>query len=83
MSKIDENYIAELKEYKKTAETRLKYSIERFDILIISLSSGGLVLGMNLFSNFKYPISLMSPGFFSIYLNYIKERIVKVFLHYL
>lgn len=53
MSEIDEKYITELKEYKKTAETRLKYSIERFDILIISLSSGGLVLGMNLFSNFK------------------------------
>jgi len=53
MSVIDERYILELKEYKKTAEARLKYSMERFDILIISLSSGGLVLGMNLYSNFK------------------------------
>lgn len=53
MSEIDEKYITELKEYKKTAEARLKYSIERFDILIISLSSGGLVLGVNLFSSFK------------------------------
>lgn len=53
MSEIDEKYILELKEYKKSAELRLKYSIERFDILIISLSSGGLVLGINLYSNFK------------------------------
>lgn len=53
MSEIDEKYITELKEYKKTAEVRLKYSIERFDILIISLSSGGLILAINLFSNFK------------------------------
>lgn len=53
MSELDEKYIIKLKDYKKSAEIRLKYSIERFDILIISLSSGGLVLGLNLYSNFK------------------------------
>lgn len=52
MSKTDENYIRDLKEYNKTAEARLKYSIERFDILIISLASGGLVLGINLHLSF-------------------------------
>ncbi len=31
-----------LEEYAKTAEGRVKYSLERIDTLIISLSSGGL-----------------------------------------
>lgn len=48
----DQKYIEELKEYVVSAESRIKYSLERFDILIISLSSGGLVLVMNLYTNF-------------------------------
>lgn len=52
MNKKDKIYITALKEYLEKAETRLKYSLERFDILIISLSSGGLVLGATLFERF-------------------------------
>ena len=52
MKKKDKKYVEELKEYLEKAEARLKYSLERFDILIISLSSGGLVLGCTLFERF-------------------------------
>jgi len=33
-----------LEEYAKTAEGRVKYSLERIDTIIISLSSGGAIL---------------------------------------
>lgn len=46
-------HIANLNEYLKTAETRAKYSIERYDILIISLSSGGIALVAGFFDKFK------------------------------
>ena len=49
----NEKYLSALKEYIIKAENRVKYSIERFDILIITLASGGLVLGISLYSNFK------------------------------
>ncbi len=49
----NEKYLSALKEYILKAENRVKYSIERFDILIITLSSGGLALGISLYSNFK------------------------------
>lgn len=49
----NEKYLSALKEYILKAENRVKYSIERFDILIITLSSGGLVLGISLYSNFN------------------------------
>lgn len=48
----DNKYILELKEYILSAESRIKYSLERFDLLIISLSSGGLLLVTNLYTNF-------------------------------
>lgn len=53
MKKKDKEYISSLKEYVSQAEERVKYSLERFDILIISLSSGGLILALNLFKNFQ------------------------------
>ena len=53
MKKKDKELIADLKEYVTIAEERVKYSLERFDILIISLSSGGLVLALNLFKNYQ------------------------------
>ncbi len=53
MKKKDKEHISDLKEYLTKAEERVKYSLERFDILIISLSSGGLVLALNLFKNFQ------------------------------
>lgn len=49
----NKEHITNLNEYLKTAETRAKYSIERFDILIISLSSGGIVLVAGFFDKFK------------------------------
>lgn len=53
MKKNDKKYINSLKQYITTAEARVKYSLERFDILIISLSSGGLALSTSLYENFK------------------------------
>lgn len=53
MKKKDKEHISDLKEYLTKAEERVKYSLERFDILVISLSSGGLVLALNLFKNFQ------------------------------
>jgi hypothetical protein len=52
MKKKDKEYINSLKEYIVTAEGRVKYSLERFDILIISLSSGGLALSNSIYENF-------------------------------
>ena len=52
MKKKDKKYIIALKEYITTAESRVKYSLERFDILIISLSSGGLALSSSLYEHF-------------------------------
>ena len=49
----NKEHIAKLNEYIKTAETRAKYSIERYDILIISLSSGGIALVAGFFDKFK------------------------------
>ncbi len=51
--KKDKKYIKSLELYLVKAEERVKYSLERFDILIISLSSGGLVLSLNLFRDCK------------------------------
>lgn len=53
MKKKDKQYIHSLKEYIISAEGRVKYSLERFDILIISISSGGLALSTSLYENFK------------------------------
>jgi hypothetical protein len=53
MEKEDKKYINSLKRYIITADARVKYSLQRFDILIISLSSGGLALSASLYENFK------------------------------
>lgn len=53
MDKDKNERISELKEYLLKAESRVKYSLERFDILIISLSSGGLILALNVYEKFK------------------------------
>lgn len=49
----NKEHIANLNKYLKTAETRAKYSIERYDILIISLSSGGIAFVAGFFDKFK------------------------------
>lgn len=65
--KIAEKYILDLEEYLKAAEARKKYSLERFDILIISLSSGGLVMTLSIYSKFEnvtlYSIPIAWIGF--------------------
>ena len=53
MNKKDKKHIKVLKQYLVSANDRAKYSIERFDILIITLSSGGIVLSMSFFENYK------------------------------
>jgi hypothetical protein len=40
-------FIKKLEEHKEKTDSNLKYSIDRFDILIISIASGGLVFSMN------------------------------------
>lgn len=41
------NRVEELKKHSEDIKSNIKYSIDRFDILIITISSGGLVLSMN------------------------------------
>ena len=45
---IDQKYIEKLEEHIKSTKEIMKYSLERFDILIISLSSGGLIFSINI-----------------------------------
>ncbi len=44
--KIDEKYIEQLQTYVETTQKAVDYSIERFDILIISLATSGLILSI-------------------------------------
>jgi len=61
MKKKDKAYIQSLEEYILTAQGRVKYSLERFDILVISLSSGGLALCTTMYENFeKYDKTLIN-----------------------
>lgn len=52
MSKEDKKHIKKLEAYKLEAKAREKYALDRFDILIISLSSGGLVLSLGILEKF-------------------------------
>lgn len=45
--------IERLEEHKESIKQNIKYSIDRFDILIISLSSGGLVLSTSFAKDFS------------------------------
>jgi len=44
---IDQRYIDNLEKHKENTLSNIKYSIDRFDILIISISSGALAFSMN------------------------------------
>jgi hypothetical protein len=44
--KTNQRFITNLDEHKKRTIENLKYSNDRFDILVISISSGGLVFSM-------------------------------------
>lgn len=53
MNKKDKKYIEVLKEYNCSVEVRVKYFLECFDVLIIFFLSGGLVLSISFYENFK------------------------------
>ena len=53
-----ERFISNLEAHKEKTVANLKYSIDRFDILIISISSGGLVFSMGFIKDI---ISKMPP----------------------
>lgn len=60
----EENYIQQLKDHIKCCEDAMKYSMDRFDILIITLSSGALGFSMSFIkdiaksNNYNYLILL-------------------------
>ncbi|MBE0650643.1 MAG: hypothetical protein IH595_07355 [Bacteroidales bacterium] len=51
-SKIDKRYIKNLEQHIEGTKANIKYSLDRFDILIISLSSGGLIFSMGFVKDF-------------------------------
>jgi hypothetical protein len=53
MKKKDKVYKKKLEVYIERAKIREKYALERFDILIISLSSGGIALSAAFFEKFN------------------------------
>jgi hypothetical protein len=61
MKKIDEKYINQLQDYVKTTEKAMDYSIERFDILIISLSTSGLILSIGFVKDIIKDFSKVNP----------------------
>lgn len=68
LNKKDKKFIKKLEAYNVEAKGRVKYALDRFDILIISLSSGGLALSLGIYE--KFPLiekSLINFGwlFFS------------------
>ena len=48
---IDTNYIEKLEKHIESTKSNIKYSIDRFDILIIAICSGGLVFSLNFVKN--------------------------------
>jgi len=59
--KIDEKYIGRLENYVETTQKAVDYSIERFDILIISLSTSGLVLSIGFVKDIINDFSKVNP----------------------
>ncbi len=49
-----ERYINNLEKHIENTESNMKYSLDRFDILIISLSSGGLVFSMSFIKDVEF-----------------------------
>lgn len=59
--KIDEKYIEQLQDYVETTQKAIDYSIERFDILIISLSTSGLILSIGFVKDIILDFSKVNP----------------------
>jgi len=59
--KIDEKYVEQLQNYVETIQKSIDYSVERFDILIISLSTSGLILSIGFVKNIIRDFSDVNP----------------------
>ena len=59
--KIDEKYIEQLQTYVETTQKAVDYSVERFDILIISLSTSGLILSIGFVKDIIKDFSKVDP----------------------
>lgn len=59
--KINKKYIEQLQNYVESIQKAIDYSVERFDILIISLSSSGLVLSVGFVKNIITDFSNVNP----------------------
>lgn len=60
-NKIDKNYIERLQTYAETTKKTIDYSLERFDILIITLSSSGLLLSIGFVKDIIKDFSKVNP----------------------
>lgn len=63
---INTRYIDNLEKHIDTTKEAVKYSLERFDILIISLSSGGLVLSIGFVKDVIKDFKCVDPVFLKI-----------------
>lgn len=59
--KVDEKYIEQLQNYVEKTQKAVDYSIEKFDILIISLSTSGLVLSIGFVKDIINDFSKVNP----------------------
>lgn len=57
----NEKYIERLTKYAETTQKAIDYSVERFDILIISLSSSGMVLSIGFVKDIIPDFSQVNP----------------------
>jgi hypothetical protein len=65
-NEIDKNYIERLQNYAESTKKAIDYSIERFDILIITLSSSGLVLSIGFVKDIIKDFSKINPSLLKI-----------------
>lgn len=60
-SKNEDDLLDQLQKYAETTQKAIDYSVERFDILIISLSSSGLVLSIGFVKDVIGDFSKVNP----------------------
>lgn len=58
---VDEKYIERLTSYAETTQKAMDYSVERFDVLIITLSSSGMVLSIGFVKDVIPDFSQVNP----------------------
>lgn len=59
--KVDKDYINSLQKHADSTQIKMKYALERFDILIISLSSSGMVLSIGFVKDIISDFSKVNP----------------------